>query len=72
MERVIGVPGKLYKWLKTYYDAVNLYRRAYDKEQVHVTPLAGSRFDVSIKDEWGSLDWGSDNEDSFLAATSQA
>ncbi|KAK0495262.1 hypothetical protein EDD18DRAFT_1106492 [Armillaria luteobubalina] len=71
-ERVIGVPGNVYEWKNNYYDAVNVYRQAYNKEQVHVTPLASSCFDVSIEDEWGSLDWGSNNEDSFVAAMSQA
>ncbi|SJL06989.1 uncharacterized protein ARMOST_10331 [Armillaria ostoyae] len=71
-ERVIGVPENVYEWKNNYYDAVDIYRQAYNKEQVHVTPLAGSRFDVSIEDEWGSLDWGSDDEDSFVAAMSQA
>ncbi|KAK0484268.1 hypothetical protein EDD18DRAFT_1111893 [Armillaria luteobubalina] len=71
-ERVISVPGNVYEWKNNYYDAVDIYHQAYNKEQVHVTLLAGSRFDVSIKDKWGSLDWGSDDEDSFVAAMSQA
>ncbi|KAK0474666.1 hypothetical protein EDD18DRAFT_1367608 [Armillaria luteobubalina] len=71
-ERVIGVPGNVYEWKNNYYDVVDVYCQAYNKEQVHVTPLTGSHFDVSIKDEWGSLDWGSDDEDSFIAAMSQA
>ncbi|KAK0451250.1 uncharacterized protein EV420DRAFT_1646336 [Desarmillaria tabescens] len=44
----------------------------YNDEEVHVTPLAGSCFDVSIEDEWGTLDWSSDDEDSFVTAMSQA
>ncbi|KAK0211419.1 hypothetical protein IW262DRAFT_1467861 [Armillaria fumosa] len=71
-ERVISVPGKIYEWKNNYYDAVDIYRQAYNKEQVHVTPLTGSCFDISIEDEWGSLDWGSDNEDSFMATIGQA
>ncbi|KAK0229018.1 hypothetical protein IW262DRAFT_1456288 [Armillaria fumosa] len=71
-ERVIGVPGNIYEWKNSYYDVVDIYCQTYNKEQVHVTPLTGSRFDVSIKDEWGSLDWGSDNEDSFVAPMGQA
>ncbi|KAK0485567.1 hypothetical protein EDD18DRAFT_1360865 [Armillaria luteobubalina] len=71
-ERVISVPGNIYEWKNNYYNTVNVYCQAYNKEQVHVTPLAGSHFDVSIKDKWGSLDWGSDDEDSFVATMSQA
>ncbi|KAK0227742.1 hypothetical protein IW262DRAFT_1454919 [Armillaria fumosa] len=71
-ERVIGVPGNIYEWKNSYYDAIDIYRQAYNKEQVHITPLAGSCFDVSIEDEWGSLDWGSNEEDSFVAAMGQA
>ncbi|KAK0225737.1 hypothetical protein IW262DRAFT_1294104 [Armillaria fumosa] len=55
-ERVIGVPGNIYGWKNSYYDAVDIYHQAYNKKQVHVTPLTSSCFDVSIKDEWGSLD----------------
>ncbi|KAK0503760.1 hypothetical protein EDD18DRAFT_1344621 [Armillaria luteobubalina] len=57
-ERVIGVPGNVYEWKNNYYNVVNVYHQAYNKEQVHVTSLASSRFDVSIEDEWSSLDWG--------------
>ncbi|KAK0435335.1 uncharacterized protein EV420DRAFT_1653281 [Desarmillaria tabescens] len=71
-ERVIGVPGNKYEWRANYYDTVDIYRKAYDDDEVHVTPLAGSRFDVSIEDEWGTLDWSSDDEDSFVTAMSQA
>ncbi|KAK0214470.1 hypothetical protein IW262DRAFT_1466212 [Armillaria fumosa] len=71
-ERVISVPGNVYEWKNSYYDAVDIYCQAYNKEQVHITPLTSSCFDVSIEDKWGSLDWGSDDEDSFVAAMGQA
>ncbi|KAK0475302.1 hypothetical protein EDD18DRAFT_1367225 [Armillaria luteobubalina] len=61
-----------FTWTETAEKVISVPGNAYNKEQVHITPLAGSHFDVSIEDEWGSLDWGSDDEDSFITAMSQA
>ncbi|KAK0456979.1 hypothetical protein EV421DRAFT_1896193 [Armillaria borealis] len=70
-ERVLGVPYLKYKHKNNYYHAITIYEKAYDKSQIHVTPIAGSQFDVSIQDEWGSLDWDSDDEVSFKTMTSE-
>ncbi|KAK0467698.1 uncharacterized protein EV420DRAFT_1634954 [Desarmillaria tabescens] len=37
-EQVIGIPGNKYEWRANYYDAVDIYRKAYDDDEVHVTP----------------------------------
>ncbi|PBK65431.1 hypothetical protein ARMSODRAFT_1022240 [Armillaria solidipes] len=70
-ERVLGVPYSKYKHKNSYYHAITIYEKAYDKSQIHVTPIAGSQFDISIQDEWGSLDWDSDDEASFKTMTSE-
>ncbi|KAK0237083.1 hypothetical protein EDD85DRAFT_953079 [Armillaria nabsnona] len=70
-EWVLGVPHSKYKHKNNYYQAVAIYEKAYKKSQIHVTPIVGFRFDVSIQDEWGSLDWDSDDEAGFRSMTNE-
>ncbi len=41
-EWVLGVPHSKYKHKNNYYQAVAIYEKAYDKSQIHVTPIVGS------------------------------